>query len=591
MSDKIQTNLYLLNDSHKTKKGSKVVDQKIDFLFISRFLKEHHFKEQDVKPNISPKYEVKVYFKKTVNQIKWKEFIGTIVLSGEEIIKNSNSISESYVIVIYSKISDKYFVSTGGYAHTVIQEIAMNDYGLQILSRILKAEDKSLRSTKERSLTGGIQGSIKFFRNEYNLYENESFGNIYNELNASLNKDLLVSTFGFAKHELKSDSLCIAKNSFSIKKSISFLELLKLIERCETLMKRKPVVEINSVEKISKSNVVLISELNEELLKSVYKNYTTPSSVFSVEIANKDFEKYYYANSSVFSFSLSRKKNHKKYTDSPKTIQVLLDDIRNESNSLTYNDFKSLIENSYLETYDVNEETLTRDTLINHFCSEITHSGFSYFFIEKDWYKIGATFIDKINDSVEHFVVTHSYTGPQMKEWNVGRENEYNSQYFSIADSLVFDWFTPQNIEACDIMRWTSSKVYFYHVKKGFDNSMRDLCSQVFIAAKKIQEDSKNNYQYIGDLYDRVVNNNGQSDYSKNAKKHLEKKSKQELVDIVKNKTIVFVLAVLDTSNNSRKLKTDIRKFDSNIAKFSINELSKNMRNLEVKFEILQLEK
>lgn len=67
--------------------------------------------------------------------------------------------------------------------------------------------------------------------------------------------------------------------------------------------------------------------------------------------------------------------------------------------------------------------------------------------------------------------------------------------------------------------------------------------------------------------------------------------SQKDFIDLVANRNIVFVLAVLDTSTSIRKLENDIQKFDSNIAKFSINELSKNMRNLEIDFKILQLEK
>ncbi|MCG2611814.1 TIGR04141 family sporadically distributed protein [Flavobacterium sp. SM15] len=591
MSDKIQSNFYLLKDTIKVLRKSKVLVETIDFKFLHTHLKKHDFKEQKVIPNLSSTYEIKVYFKKTINPIKWKGFMNTIVQKDEEILKNNKSISESYVILFHNTKSKKYFASTGGFAHVAIQDVATNDFGLEILSRVLKAEDKNLRSSKERNLTGGIQGAIKFFRNDYNLYENESFGNIYNELNASINKDQLNKIFGFSKADLKSDSLCIAKNSFSIKKSISFIELLNLIEKCEKLINLPPVVEINSVEKVNKSNSILINDLWEELLKKTYSNYQDPTNFFSVEIAHKDFEKYYYANSASLTFSIKQKKRISPFEEAIKQIQTILDEIRNIDSSLPYDKFKTVLTNGLIETFDANGDTLTRDTLTNHFCSEITYDGKSYFLIERDWYVIGKTFIDNINEQSEHFITINKYTGPTMDKWTSGSENDYNKSYFTKPESLVFDKFTPLNIEACDIFRWDQTNAYFFHIKKGFDNSMRDLCSQVLIAARKVKEDSKNNFIYLENLYDTVINNNGTSAYSIDAKKHLKKISKKDFINIVRNRNIVFVLAVLDTASNARKLETDIVNFDSNIAKFSLNELSKNLRNLEVDFKILQLEK
>lgn len=591
MSEKIQNNFYLLKETKKEFKKSKIVEEKIDFIYLRKLFKEKDFKEQTVLPNLSKQYQIKVYYKKSVTPIKWKDFIRTIVEPNQDILKSSLSTSESYVIIFYNPKTKKYFASTGGYAHVLIQEIATNDFGLEILSRILKADDKTLRSSKERNLTGGIQGAIKFFRNDYNLYENESFGNIYNELNASISKDQLIKIFGFAKSDLKLDSLCIAKNSFSLKKSISFIELLGVIERCENLIKLPPIVEINSVEKISKSNSVLLHDLWENLNQNIYANYFDETIFFSVEISHKDFEKYYYANSTTVTISTKLLKEQFVFDEGIRNIQAILDQIRITNPSLSYIEFEKCIDSGYIETFDGNGVTITKDSIKNHYCSEISVAMKSYFLIEKDWYEIGSTLIDKINEQAKHFITTNKYLGPPMKKWIKGSENEYNSTYFTLNNSLVFDKFTPQNIEACDIMRWDTNKIYFYHVKKGFNNSMRDLCSQVLIAARKVNEDSKNNCIFLEVLYDTVIKNKGKTPYSKEAKQNLSKITKSDFIDLMKNRTLVFVLAVLDDSAGNRKMEIDIDKFDSNIAKFSLNELSKSMRNLEVEFQILQLEK
>lgn len=590
MSEKIQNSFYLLKDKYKVLKKSKVTEEEINFDFLHILFKNKGFKEQQILPDLSSKYEIKVYYKKKNNPVKWKGFIGTIVKEGEPIIKNPNSTSESYIIILHNKSTKRYFASTGGFAHITIQEIATNDFGLEILSRIITAADKTLRSSKERSLTGGIQGAIKFFRNDYNLYENESFGNIYNELNATINKEQLIKYFGFAKTELKADSLCIAKNSFSLKKSISFTELLTLIEKCEKLCEEPKITEINSVEKISKSNTLLIRDLWDDLEKKIFDNYKNTDEFYSVEVANKDFEKYYYANTCTLFITIKRKKHKIVFEEAIRNIQTILDEIISLDTKISFEDFQKCISSGYIQTNDENGDVLTKDTLKNHFCSEVTVNNKSYFLIEKDWYEIGKTFIDNINEQSINFIKTLKYNGPKMDKWVKGSENDYNASFIKKPNSLVFDKFTPQQIEACDILRWDDNNIYFYHVKKGFDNSMRDLCNQVLVAGKKVKEDSKNKFRFIEELYDRVKNNSGKSDYSKKAKQQLSSISKKDFIEIVKQRNIVFVLAVLDTSKSDRKL-ADIQEFDSNIAKFALNELSKSMRNLDIKFEILQLEK
>lgn len=590
MSEKIQNSFYLLKDKYKVLKKSKVTEEEIDFDFLHILFKNKGFKEQRILSDLSLKYEIKVYYKNNKTKVRWKGFMGTIVKEGEPIIKNPYSYSESYIIILHNKSTKRYFASTGGFAHTTIQEIATNDFGLEILSRIITAADKTLRSSKERSLTGGIQGAIKFFRNDYNLYENENFGNIYNELNATINKEQLIKYFGFAKTELKADSLCIAKNSFSLKKSISFTELLTLIEKCEKLYEKPKITEINSVEKISKSNILLIKDLWDDLEKRIFDNYKNTDDFYSVEIANKDFEKYYYANTCSLFITIKRKKHKIVFEEAIRNIQLILDEIRSLETKISFEDFKKCISSGYIQTNDENGDLLTKDTLKNHFCSEVTVNNKSYFLIEKDWYEIGKTFIDNINEQSINFLKTLNYNGPKMDKWAKGSENDYNASYIKKSNSLVFDKFTPQQIEVCDILRWDDSNIYFYHVKKGFDNSMRDLCNQVLIAGKKVKEDSKNKFRFLEELYDRVKKNSGKSDYSKKAKQQFSNISKKDFIEIIKQRNIVFVLAVLDSSKSDRKL-TDIKKFDSNIAKFALNELSKSMRNLDIKFEILQLEK
>lgn len=594
MSEKIQNSFYLLKDSVTTysRKLAKNVKENIDNVFIKKLMKEKGFKPQKVIAALSSDYEISLYYKAKNAPVKWKDFIGYVALPGEPILKVSTGKTESYVMLLYSRKGKAYYASTGGYGHMVVQDIAISDLGIEILARLIKPEDKALRASKERSLTGGVLGSVKIFRNSYNLSENESFGSIYNELNAAVHRDKLVSIFGFSAAEVNSDSLCVAKNSFSIKKSISFRELLRVITSCEKLLSSPALVEINTVEKLGRSSRPLITDLNNVVHWKVFMNYVDPDKFFSVEISHRDFERYYLSTYSEFTFHLNGIQE-RKFEEPVRDIQTLLDEIRTTDPALSQDDFNRVVATASLVTFDSDGNELTSDLMRDHYCTEIGHHGRNYFLIEKEWYEISHTMIDKINETCKGFITSRPYIGPVMDAWDssFSSENDFNAHYLTKPDSLVFDKITPSNIEVCDILRWNTTHIYLYHVKKGFDNSMRDLCSQVFISARRVLEDSKSKYEFIGLLYDELFKSRGGCFYIQNAQKKLKKMPRKDFIALFEKRKLVFVLAVKDTSKKIRRLATNIEDFDSNIAKFSLNELTQKMRNLEIDFQILQLEK
>ncbi|KMQ61411.1 hypothetical protein ACM46_15415 [Chryseobacterium angstadtii] len=596
MSEKIQNNIYLLRDKimvHTKTGGAQI--KLIDFRYLKLFLKNKGYDEQKIKQNLDKTYEVKLFYKRAENKIKWKDFIRSISLEEEKILELEKSVSESYILFLKNNKTGKIYSSTGGYAHLTVQEIATTDFGIQILSRIIKLDDKALRATKERNLTGGVQGEVKIFRKDYNLYENEDYSKIYNELDALIDKKTLVEKFGFKHTDVKTNSICVVKNSFLLKKSISFKELLNIIEKCEKLFEDESnTIEINSIEKITRTDKVLLDTLFDEILRNVYSNYLNRNNFFSVEISNKEFERYFYASYSLLYFKLGKVSIEKETDGIIREIQSVFEILDEKlEEPLEYNEFKKVMLSSYIETFDENGNTLTLDKLIDHFCTEITYEGSSYFFIEKDWYIVKKSFVENVNNQVKIFLSENKYQSLQLNKWSSGNENDFNASHLGYKNTYVFDKITPLNIEACDLMKIDeiNNVVYFYHVKKGFDNSMRDLCNQVLISAKKIEEDSRLGYAYLRKLYKKSSNYKGKDDYYQKVKKQFSTTNEEQFINLFKNKKIVFVLSVLDTAKKKRSLYSNIEKFDSNIAKFTLIDLSRQMRAIGVDFQVLQLER
>lgn len=154
----------------------------------------------------------------------------------------------------------------------------------------------------------------------------------------------------------------------------------------------------------------------------------------------------------------------------------------------------------------------------------------------------------------------------------------------------MLDKITPENIEPCDILKWDDENLYFYHVKAGFGNTMRDLCSQIFIAASNLQNDVNSSKEYIGKIYDHLLSKrDSKNEYFARVFSQTTNMTKDQFVGLFESKKMVFVLAVLDTATSERMINDDVSRFDSNIAKFSLQELVKGMRGLGIEFKITQI--
>jgi len=591
LSDKLQLGIYRLKeDVIELKQGKLPQRVIIDIQYLQMLFKTKAYKEQVIKANLSNDFNIYLFFKRTPSGIRWKEFMENIADTNAAILKHKKTNNESYILLCENKTTKKIYATTGGSGHTALQGIVEGDFGLEILSRLLKAEDKTLRSTKEKNLTGGILGEVKFFRNNYNLNENENFGNFYQELHSSINKSLLIQTFGFSQAEIDSDCLCVAKNSFTIKKSIDFQQLLRIIEKSENLINTvQPVVEINGVKKLTKAHKALIADLNNELDNSIVKSYVGNQVDISIELCHKDFDKYLHADNFVLDFKIDGSTKIFEFDEPLKNVSKVIECVRKEKLALSDQKLLQLIGNCHITSKNNCGEILTEDLIKNHFYTEVSYEGKIYFLSDSEWFEIKASFTNKLNDQCQDFI-NENTSSIILSTWNypTEKENEFNAKHIGESEFLVFDRFTPENIEACDILHWDAQKIYFIHVKKGFDNSMRDLSHQVFIAARRVKEDIKTGYKFIEKLYDTLKNNTGNTEYSVNARNQLNLMVKNDFVDLFKDRKPVFVLAVKDTATSNRSLNK-IEDFNSVIAKFSLHELVKNMRNLSIDFEICEL--
>jgi len=538
-------------------------------------------------------FTLRLYYKHQYSLPKWKGFVSTIATPSEPILFANRSSIESFVLLLNNEEKNILYGVTGGLGHFAIQDDIDDDFGMNVFSRLLKREDHVLRSTREKGVVGNVLGRTQHFRRYSNLYEIDSFGKIYQELKANIQKDILVERMGLSESDVKTDSVCIAKSSFRINKAISFQELLKVIEGCESILGSEEVpVQINDVERITaKRDKQLLDQLSTELFGQIWTRYSNKEASVAFDLCDRDYEKYLTASKYIVRKGTSKKNlfddhEFEELTD----IDSLLEQIRTLDNKPETKDaFIKLIKSIMIFSFDENNTLLTKGDLAAHLMGDVTFLGQKYFFIDRTWFRIKERFVADLNMRCKTYI-ERNFFGRLPESWDYPNEeeNNYSAKYLGKENCIVLDKVTPENIEPCDILQWDERYLYFIHVKAGFGNTMRDLCSQVLIAANRISQSVISSKTYVGKIYDSMRSKIGGTPYFDLVGLQTQRYSREEFMGLFA-KELVFVLAVCDTTTGTERDIHSVEKFNSNIAKFSLQELSRDMRALEVSFKVAQV--
>ncbi len=587
MSAKIQFAIYQIQANFTSAVPNRpTVVENINFEFLESKIRAKGFKKQALIVDSFGNFDLLLFYRKSSSEVSWKEFITTIAKEDSKILKSRLGQNESFVLFLKVQSTAQIFAVTGGFGHTAIQDFTNQEFGLEIISRLVRSDERVLRAAKEKSIVGSILGSVKFFRNEYNLFENENFGNIYQELQANLSKQILIDTFGFTAAEVPKSGLCIAKSSFMIKKSLDLPTLTRIIDRCIQLLSSSnaPIV-INSVSKIDKRQRSLLTALEARLFDAVWKTLL-PNFNSDIEICHKEFDRYLTANEFYLSTKVGGQTKQSTFQEPLQNMSMTIGHFTSLRAGLTKNQFERFFDQTIVESIDENGSVLTTGKLRDHLFTEITDNSHSYFFIDREWFEIKDTFVERLNAHCKSFVKDHQY-GRQLERWGatISSEGKYNLSHLGKDKTLVFDTVTPENIEACDILQWDAEKIYFVHVKEGFKNTTRDLTNQILIAAKRLREDKLAGGVYFRKLYQTVSTSSGLTAL----KPQLSALSEDDFVQLFNERRLAFVLAILDTSASGVRRLVDMEQFDSNIAKFSLHSLIQEMRGLDIELQIQQI--
>jgi len=484
------------------------------------------------------------------------------------------------------------FVVTGGMGSFQAIDMHVNQhFGLDVLVRIIQKSSPVIKGIGDRGVTGVLLGQSRHFREDQRLSNEDAFGRIYKEVKADLQQRILVRDFRFTPASLsKIKAGCLAKTSFKINKSISFAELINLTTSFTNILNRPPNFALNKVlliDKRKKQNHALLEELKEHFVQMLYEQHRA-GRTFDVDLLNKDYETYFDANT----YELELNADDVAVFDDPPSLQEVINELRRYDSlfDADVTGFKHSVLLKNLSAIPEDDDALT-DTVLKQLHGEMAYSGKHYFYVAEDWYEVHPTFIADLNRECES-IISECWDDTLITEIFDGREEgDYNRKFLNQPGWVVLDTVTPEHIELCDLLHHRPDRLCLVHVKQGFDNSLRDLTAQIKIAANRLHEDSRDNYRFVDSVerLARTRSSSGSAESRSLGTQTFPPGGLSPLFRGVNTRNIHFCLAVVDTNTTERPLNGSLSAFHSNIAKYFLIQLYREVIALRYDFKIIQV--
>lgn len=568
-----------------------------DFLFIvDQVMKKAKSKglvpnPQKVVDIVPEGFSIRLYTAEKHMRPKWMDFFQSILADESNLEEKRNLI---HVFICFIGYLDEIYIITGGQINAIFERYVEQNFGLEIVMRLYKKDENVVRTTQDRSFTGNVLGQTKFFRGDQKFSDGDRFGKIYKQVNAEVSKTKLVKRLGFGDHEIKREkSGCQAKSSFQLTKALNLNQLFQVIKKLTEIRQGKEEFALNKVHLISRRKSRSVTdELDNAFMQELFEKWTTGQTL-DVDFCHSKFAEYLTASQYVIRQGRITHYDDDEIIDLPTLIRYLKNKDVFSDHEFEY--FKhSMLENQ-LWTFDENGDILTHETLWAHVHGELEYKGKIYFKVDGEWYRIDPEFIRELNRDCED-IIKQCWDDELIKlPFDTRTEGEFNQKFLRRSGCLVLDTVTPENIEICDLLMYDKNHVHLIHVKQGFDNSIRELTSQISLAAKRLRRDIKSDFSYLDNLQETIKKGGGAAGTlsAKLAAQTFPTDGLKSIFSSKKNDSqIVFCFAFIDTAKGKRAtIKDNLSIYLSSIAKYSLLELHSQIISLGFGFKIIQLQK
>jgi hypothetical protein len=575
---KINLKIFLLNKSYWEFKDKNSQD-------IIEVIKDNHIKKLHSKfDSLEGVDEYLAYSKEDdfelwsycYNQPKenfyWKLFLP------DELVEKQNFKITEFSFVLFIKYKSAIYCLIGGSGMSVIKKYIDTSFGIDMYQHFANPTEDVLIELHTR----GIASNISQKKHIYNLNQTLSETLEYSEIPTKIKlevRDELKKTI-FKKYSLDKNKAILEVGSyFSIRKKLDYSELKELIIDIDQIKNDKNFHQLTLFKKIREDDLLnnLDEYLKDLIVDDVLLNVTPDRVKYLqndiIEIVHpSSLESFYECSRFEIKFKYARK-DIIEVTDRSQLYTASLKHVFDKTEDITkkFEIKKKLYLLNIIGYRDETDKIATYANLFSHVIAEIEYLGKKYFRIDTDWYFLDDKFIQLMNNDALEYYSKYKLKEDLLNKWPDGKDEDFYNLTHTEKNYYVLDKRITENIEICDILILKDDKIYFVHVKNGFNTKMRELYIQVVLSAKRLSNDIKNN---------------DGSQYLRKTLKYYNKKSKTKKIDVkdvvsrIKSKEleVIFVMAFKNNYYKGKTVKEKIDASKSNIAKYSIIQTIKEMQ-------------
>lgn len=545
-----------------------------------------HSKYKSIETNdIYPGFNTLFYFRPVPLGDIWIDFLRSTLTSTIELEKIVRQ-DVAYILFFYD--DEDIFAVTGGAGYHGISRYCEVDFGMHILARLLDATDNSIRVLKNRTLIGSVLSATRFFRRTSSLMDEKEFGSLVKEVNAAIkDQSTIVDKLGIAPNKaskLKRPINCMAKSSFKLQKSMDISSLHKLLTKLKSLYyehHKFDLSENSSFTLLNNRNVRQKAEIAKAqyAFKSLVYEKCLVNEVLEIDVMHQDFNPSYAPTKYRIIDSHGVILEEERATfDSQQDLHELfnsLDDTIKSDKIICVN----YLENIIIQGLDENNLQLFSGKLFSYLHGDVTVDNCHYYVIDGQWFSVTDRFLSSLNMECENTLRKSINSNLLLEKWDPDPnidEDTYITQYKDNDNCLVLHKQLFKNIELCDLLLIGAETIYFIHIKRGFNHTMRSLALQVLDSSRVLTESIlARNDQELGEFYDRIPENEKL------------KISREKFVQNILNSHITkqCILAFFDDAIHERTLD-DISKFKSSVAKMAVIMIRKEMKSYDLAFSV-----
>ncbi len=512
----------------------------------------------------------------------------------DELIPDIDTFYQTKIfLVLFIETEYGLYALVGGGAYVVIVNFIDHQFGLSLYDRIISLDGDEAMSTKSRGITGQRVGMSEQFRDEFKLINFLQFGKIPKELNIKLKHTTAYNHFGFLLDKPTERFTITVGKAFKINRQVDFNSLHRVIEELSVIHQLAPQELLSSY--IEVKSKAFIQELQLELGNKIYNNIPVllgtskrQEDYFEFDFCSpNNLEAFYNADT----YQLKEKDGDRHVVfatlmdrnDIYKTVVLrAYETCGNDQQSFLY----------YLRGVKVNAyKGSTRTTgsmFLFHLNAEITHNGESVFLIDTRWYKVKDSFIKSLNVQTKtifkSFRLSNNILHKKwlLKEGTAKLEDEanYNMLYEGKQGYIVMDTVTPDGVEICDLLYISNGEIFLIHIKHSFTARVRELTNQIEISARRVSEAVvASNRSFFMKAYDFLVRK-GRS---------VDSLTKDEFTNLFFERKINYVFATASQFTDNASIETNLGRYRSNIAKFSLSTCSAEIRTLHADLLVCQI--